>query len=147
MPTFYDFTVYSWCCGNATVAQRWEDDIPINAHRVLLNQQNTGVAPLYMLYMENYLLCGELGSTVGNPPSSRVSEPTSNSGSSSEVSNGGCLLYKGRRKGSVEFVGIWKHSKAKKDLIANGVSLQDVISYMYIIGYLSSMRLRINIIF
>lgn len=73
--------------------------------------------------MENYLLCGELGSTVGIPPSSQVSESTSNSGSGSELSNGCCLLYKGRRRGSVEFVGIWKHSKAKKDLIANGVSL------------------------
>lgn len=72
--------------------------------------------------MENYLLCGELGSVVGSPPSSRVSESTGNIGSSSELSNGGCLLYKGRRKGSVEFVGIWKHSKAKKHLITNGVS-------------------------
>ena len=73
--------------------------------------------------MENYLLCGELGGIDGNPPSSRVSESTSNSGSGSELSNGGCLLYKGRRKGSVEFVGIWKHNKARKDLITNGVSL------------------------
>ena len=73
--------------------------------------------------MENYLLCGELGSTAGIPPNSRASESNSNSGSSSELSDGGCVLYKGRRKGSVEFVGIWKHRKAMKDLIANGVSL------------------------
>ena len=80
--------------------------------------------------MENYLLCGELGGIAGVPPNSRA-ESNSNSGSSSELSDGGCLLYKGRRKGSVEFVGIWKHSKAKKDLIANGVS-EDTITVNFI---------------
>ena len=82
--------------------------------------------------MENYLLCGELGSTAGVFPNSRASESDSNSGSCSELNNGGCLFYKGRKKGSVEFVGIWKHSKAKKDLVANGVSLLKRCCFLYV---------------
>lgn len=76
--------------------------------------------------MENYLLCGELSGTVSVPPQSEASS-SNVSGSSVEIHDGGCLHYKGRRKGSVEFVGIWKYSKAKKDVIANGASFKSCL--------------------
>ena len=70
--------------------------------------------------MENYLLCGEIGGAAAASLTSQsgISEA---GGSSDEVRDGGCLLYKGRKKGSVEFVGIWRHSKSRKDSVANGV--------------------------
>lgn len=62
--------------------------------------------------MEKYLLCGEL-----SPALSQDKEEDEGS-----QENGGRMkVYKGRRRGTVEFCGIWKHSKAVKDLIANGV--------------------------
>lgn len=67
--------------------------------------------------MENYLLCGEIGGAVAQ-------NGHSESNGILEVHDGGCLLYKGRRKGTVNFVGIWKHSKTKKDVVANGVSVR-----------------------
>lgn len=67
--------------------------------------------------MENYLLCGEIGGAVAQSSDSESS-------CSVEVHDDSCLLYKGRRKGTVNFVGIWKHSKAKKDVVANGVSAE-----------------------
>ena len=69
--------------------------------------------------MENYLLCGEIGGAV-------VQSDQFESNGSVEVHDGSCLLYTGRRKGTVNFVGIWKHSKAKKDMVANGVSAQSL---------------------
>ena len=68
--------------------------------------------------MENYLLCGEIGGAAA------AASLTSQSGISEGGNKyGGCLLYKGRKKGSVEFVGIWRHSKSRKDSVANGVRL------------------------
>ncbi len=56
--------------------------------------------------MENYLLCGEL-----QPQEEGVSDrPTPIS-----------LVYKGRRKGSVQFVGIGRYDKQDKKYIENGV--------------------------
>ena len=71
--------------------------------------------------MENYLLCGEIGGAASLSSQSRLSEAAG--GSDTDNQDGDCLLYKGRRKGTVEFVGIWKHSKSRKNLVANGVSL------------------------
>ena len=65
--------------------------------------------------MENYLLCGAVSnsaSLVGGGCKSKES-----------TRNGGKVtLYKGRRRGSVEFVGIWKHERVLKELVSNGVS-------------------------
>ena len=65
--------------------------------------------------MENYLLCGELS----------VSEAARDDekGSSGEWSKGGVTLYKGRKRGTVEFFGVWRHHKSKRELVANGVCL------------------------
>ena len=68
--------------------------------------------------MENYLLCG----AVSNSASFAClpgEESSCSSGSSVKVT-----LYKGRKRGTVEFVGIWKHDRAMKDLVANGVSIK-----------------------
>ena len=62
--------------------------------------------------MENYVLCGELSalsSTLLGDKDSRESNAVR------------VVKYKGRRKGTIEFCGIWKHSKSVKDLVANGV--------------------------
>lgn len=56
--------------------------------------------------MENFLLCDELQS-LRDCPLGHLTCPA--------------LLYKGRRKGTVEFVGIWKHNKLDKKYIENGV--------------------------
>ena len=75
--------------------------------------------------MENYLLCGEIGGSLDPPlPPSSQSSTSDSSGvaSGAQGLNGRCVLYKGRRKGSVNFVGIWRHDKTTKELVANGVS-------------------------
>ena len=78
--------------------------------------------------MENYLLCGEIGGAAA--PSSH-----SESNGSVEVHDGDCLLYKGRRKGTVNFVGIWKHSKTKKDVMTNGVSARRLCSVVVVLCF------------
>lgn len=60
--------------------------------------------------MEKYLLCGELSTQ-------REDDGTG------EVNSGLVEVYKGRKRGTVEFCGIWKHSKTVKDQVANGVSV------------------------
>ena len=67
--------------------------------------------------MENYLLCGAVSNSASF--ACLPSEESSSSGSSAKVT-----LYKGRKRGTVEFVGIWKHDRAMKDLVANGVSIK-----------------------
>ncbi len=69
--------------------------------------------------MDKYLLCGEfsLSSRGGGER-----DDGSDAGSSQEV-DGRLKVYKGRRRGTIEFCGIWKHSKVVKELVANGVSL------------------------
>ncbi len=57
--------------------------------------------------MENYLLCGELSSCSAEAALNKLSPAG--------------LLYKGRRKGSVQFVGIYRHEKQDKQYIENGV--------------------------
>ncbi len=66
--------------------------------------------------MEKYLLCGEL-STSGS-----FKEEEEDNASELEA-NGRMRVYKGRRRGTVEFCGIWKHNKLMKELVANGVSV------------------------
>ena len=61
--------------------------------------------------MENYLLCGAVSNL--------------NSPSSAKFQNNVVTLYKGRKRGTVEFVGIWRHSRAAKDLVTNNVSPGD----------------------
>ena len=63
--------------------------------------------------MEKYLLCGELS----------VSSKGEEDGASTGNGIGGVRVYKGRRRGTVDFCGIWRHSKAMKDLVANGVGI------------------------
>lgn len=71
--------------------------------------------------MERYLLCGEL--SVPSSGSLREDEGEDTSSASSEQETGKRVtVYKGRRRGTVEFCGIWKHSKVVKDFVANGVS-------------------------
>lgn len=62
--------------------------------------------------MDKYLLCGEI--SVPRPR-------TASSEGEEESSPRGIVTYKGRKRGTVEFCGIWKHSKAMKDHVANGV--------------------------
>ena len=69
--------------------------------------------------MENYLLCGELSPSQG--PLREEGEDDSDVSSEREAS-GRVVAYKGRRRGTVNFCGIWRHNKAAKDLVANGVS-------------------------
>ena len=54
--------------------------------------------------MEKYLLCGEFMTLPG-----------------------GGKVYKGRRRGTVEFVGIQKHDKTTKEEVANAVSLDTYV--------------------
>lgn len=61
--------------------------------------------------MEKFLLCGEISSSKAND------DDSSELGVSGRVK-----LYKGRRRGTVEFCGIWKHNKTMKELVASGVS-------------------------
>ena len=58
--------------------------------------------------MENFLLCGELGI-----PQDQATYSTA------QLHSG---VYKGRKKGTVEFVGIWKYGKREKEYVENGVS-------------------------
>lgn len=60
--------------------------------------------------MENYLLCGELCSSAETQRNgfNRLSPDI--------------VVYKGRRKGSVQFVGIHRHNKQDKKYVENGVS-------------------------
>ena len=72
--------------------------------------------------MENYLLCGEL-SPSSSPGEDGGEDGESGSIQESQNRSGRMKVYKGRKRGTVEFCGIWKHSKAVKDLVANGVSI------------------------
>ena len=67
--------------------------------------------------MEKFLLCGEISN-------SREEEQDDDDGGELGVS-GRVKLYKGRRRGTVEFCGIWKHNKAMKELVASGVRDRD----------------------
>lgn len=58
--------------------------------------------------MENYLLCSEL-SSISVSVLNKLS-PVS-------------FVYKGRRKGTVQFVGIHRHDKEDKKYIENGVRI------------------------
>lgn len=62
--------------------------------------------------MEKYLLCGEFSAS-----GSFKEENDASGGSSSRR----VRVYKGRRRGTVDFCGIWKHNKLMKELVANGV--------------------------
>jgi len=64
--------------------------------------------------MENYLLCGAVSNSVSVHSGKRKSKESRDS---SKVT-----LYKGRKRGTVEFVGIWKYERVLKDLVSNGVS-------------------------
>ena len=63
--------------------------------------------------MENYLLCGELCA------SGSFKEGDIDAGDLD--SSGRVRIYKGRRRGTVDFCGIWKQDKSLKELVANGV--------------------------
>jgi hypothetical protein len=64
--------------------------------------------------MEKYLLCGELSA------SGSFSEEDSGAG---DLETGGRVkVYKGRKRGTVDFCGIWRHHKSLKEPVANGVS-------------------------
>lgn len=66
------------------------------------------------LQMEKYLLCGELSA-------SGSFKEEENSASSEVEASVRVRVYKGRRRGTVDFCGIWKHNKLMKELVANGV--------------------------
>lgn len=63
--------------------------------------------------MENYLLCGELSA------SGSFKEEDIDAGDLE--ASGRERIYKGRRRGTVEFCGIWKQDKSLKELVSNGV--------------------------
>lgn len=65
--------------------------------------------------MENYLLCGEFSA------SGSFIEENGASVADEQESSRRVRVYKGRRRGTVDFCGIWKHSKLMKELVANGV--------------------------
>lgn len=69
--------------------------------------------------MEKYLLCGELSA------SGSYREEGNDAGALE--ASGRVRVYKGRRRGTVDFCGIWKHSKFLKELVANGVSSMPLI--------------------
>ncbi|XP_064405391.1 serine/threonine-protein kinase ULK4-like [Halichondria panicea] len=70
--------------------------------------------------MENYLLCGELQSQEEGV--SAWPTPVS-------------LVYKGRRKGSVQFVGIGKYDKQDKKYIENGVQLMHSLDHENVLKF------------
>ena len=74
--------------------------------------------------MEKYLLCGELSSSGSRGQEEKEEDGLDGAGGSSNSLEGGgkMKVYKGRKRGTVEFCGIWKHNKAVKELVATGVS-------------------------
>ena len=65
--------------------------------------------------MEDYLLCGELS------PDSVEARESNASRDSSQENSGRIKVYKGRKRCTVDFLGVWRHNKSMKELIANGV--------------------------